>query len=133
MKRSKITLVATSGLVGLSILAGSMAYAAGNSDTKPAEELQQFLTANPEVAAVVADVETKTGGKVMDAEFDDETQGNGVVEFEIVTADGTELDVLYALADGSMTVDDEDEDDDGDDSENEADDDGKTDDDKDNK
>lgn len=127
MKRNKLALAATSGLVGLSVLAGSMAYAAGNSDAKSAEELQRFLSANPEVAAVVADVETKTGGKVMEAEFDDETQGNGVVEFEVVMADGSEQEVLYALADGSMTVDADDQDDDGDaetddDGENEADD-----------
>lgn len=131
MKRNKIALAATSGLVGLSMLAGSLAYASTGSDAKSAEELQQFLTANPEVAAVVADVETKTGGKVTEAEFDDETQGNGIVEFEVMMADGSEQEVLYTLADGSMTVDvDEDGDDDGDtdgdrddeDGENEADD-----------
>lgn len=124
MKRNKIALAATSGLVGLSVLAGSMAFAAGNSDAKSAEELQQFLTANPEVASVVADVETKTGGKVMEAEFDDETQGNGIVEFEVVMADGSEKDVLYTLADGSMTVDVDDQDDDGEDEDGEDDGDG---------
>jgi|TARA_R100001143_G_scaffold20371_3_gene21884 hypothetical protein len=114
MKRNKLVLAATSGLVGLSVLAGSMAYAASQSDGKSAEELQQFLTANPKVAAVVADVETKTGGKVMEAEFDDEAQGNGVVEFEVVMADGSEQEVLYTLADNSMTVNAEDQNDDGD-------------------
>ena len=113
MKRNKLVLAATSGLVGLSVLAGSMAYAASQSDGKSAEELQQFL-ANPKVAAVVADVETKTGGKVMEAEFDDEAQGNGVVEFEVVMADGSEQEVLYTLADNSMTVNAEDQNDDGD-------------------
>lgn len=131
MKRNKIALAATSGLVGLSVLVGSLAYASTGSDAKSAEELQQFLTANPEVAAVVADVETKTGGKVTEAEFDDEAQGNGIVEFEVMMADGSEQEVLYTLADGSMTVEvDEDGDDDGDmdgdhddeDGENEADD-----------
>ncbi|WP_254700551.1 hypothetical protein [Sulfitobacter sp. BSw21498] len=123
MKRNKFALAATSGLVGLSVLAGSMAYAAGNSDAKSAEELRQFLTANPEVAAVVGDVETKTGGKVMEAEFDDETQGNGVVEFEVVMADGSEQDILYTLADNSMTVNAEDQDDDDGDDDAETDDD----------
>ena len=113
MKRNKIALAATSGLVGLSVLAGSVAYAAGNSDAKSAEELQQFLGANPEVASVVADVETKTGGKVVEAEFDDETAGNSVVEFEVMMADGSEQDVLYTLADGSMAVNLDDGDDDG--------------------
>lgn len=130
MKRNKIALAAASGLVGLSVLAGSLAYASTGSDAKSAEELQQFLTANPQVAAVVADVETKTGGKVTEAEFDDEAQGNGIVEFEVMMADGSEQEVLYTLADGSMTVAaDEDGDDDGDmdgdqDGENEADEDG---------
>ncbi|MEX5516616.1 hypothetical protein [Pseudophaeobacter sp. 1A09344] len=134
MKRNKIALAATSGLVGLSVLAGSLAYASTGSDAKSAEELAQFLSANPNVAAVVADVETKTGGKVVEAEFDDETAGNGIVEFEIMMADGSEQEVLYTLADGSMTVAaDEDGDMDGDhendndeadeDGENEADDD----------
>ena len=113
--RCVVTLVLVlSGLVGLSVLAGSMAYAATGSDAKDAAELQQFLNANPKVAAVVADVETKTGGKVVEAEFDDETQGNGIVEFDIKMADGSGQDVHYTLADGSMTVDvDEDGDMDG--------------------
>lgn len=93
------------------------------STAKDAEELAQFLSANPNVAAVVADVETKTGGKVVEAEFDDETQGNGVVEFEVMMADGSEQEVLYTLADGSMTVE-VDDDDEDDDDENEADEDG---------
>ena len=131
MKRNKIALAATSGLVGLTVLAGSLGYASTGSDAKDAEELAQFLSANPEVAAVVADVETKTGGKVVEAEFDDETQGNDVVEFEIMMADGSEQDVLYTLADGSMKVD-VDDDEDGENGENDADEDGQneTDDDK---
>jgi hypothetical protein len=98
MKRNKITLAAMSGLVGLSVLAGSLAYAGS------AAELQQFLSANPKVATAVADVEAKTGGKVVEAEFDDETAGNGVVEFEIKMQDGSEQEVKYMLADGSMIV-----------------------------
>ena len=115
MKRNKIALAATSGLAGLLVLTGSLAYAATDKGAKDAEQLQQFLNANPEVAAVVADVESKTAGKVVEAEFDDETQGNGVVEFEIMMADGSEQEVLYTLADGSMTVDFEDDEDDEDD------------------
>lgn len=104
MKRNKIALAATSGLVGLSVLAGSFAYASTGSDGTSAAELQQFLAANPEVAAAVGGVEAKTGGKVVGAEFDDEAKGNGVVEFEVRMADGSEQDVLYTLADGSMNV-----------------------------
>ena len=115
MKRNKIALAATSGLLGLSIIAGSLAYASSGSDAKDAEELAQFLSANPEVAAVVADVETQTGGTVVEAEFDDDTQGNGIVEFEIMMADGSEQEVLFTVADGSMTVEVDDDDDDDDD------------------
>lgn len=104
MKRNKITLAAMSGLVGLSVLAGSLAYAGSGSESGSAAELQQFLSANPKVATVVADVEAKTGGKVVEAEFDDETAGNGVVEFEIKMQDGSEQEVKYNLADSSMTV-----------------------------
>ena len=125
MKHNKFALAATSGLVGLSVLAGSVAYAAGNSNAKSADELQQFLGANPKVASVVVDVESKTGGKVTGAEFDDEKVGNGVVEFEVLMADGSEQDVLFTLADGSMVVnpDDENGNDDGDDDGNDRDDD----------
>ena len=118
MKRNKIALAATSGLVGLSVLAGSLAYASTDSTAKDVEELAQFLSANPKVAAVVADVETKTGGKVVGAEFDDETQGKGIVEFEVMMADGNEQDMLYTLADGSMTVEADEDDHDGDNDDN---------------
>ncbi|WP_424990581.1 PepSY domain-containing protein [Fluviibacterium sp. S390] len=109
MKRTKLARTATAGLLGLSVLAGSMAYASSGSDAKSAEELKQFLTANPEVAAVLAEVESKTGGKVTEAEFDDDAPANSVVEFEILMADGTEQEVYYTLADGTMTVEADDE------------------------
>lgn len=122
MTRTKFA--ATTALVGLSALAASLAYA--SSDARSAEDLQSFLTANPEVAAVVADVEAETGGIITEAEFDDDSQGGGIVEFEIEMADGSEQEVLYVLADGTMTVelDDDDGDDDLDgDDDNEGDDD----------
>tara|TARA_R100000687_G_C6449647_1_gene164566 strand:+ start:2537 stop:2683 length:147 start_codon:yes stop_codon:yes gene_type:complete len=37
MKRNKIALTATSGLVGLPVLAGSLAYASTGSDAEDAE------------------------------------------------------------------------------------------------
>jgi len=106
--------------LGLSILAGSVAYAQSLEGGGDAAELQAFLEANPAVVEAVTAVETETGGTVIEAEFDDETPGNSVVEFEIEMADGSEQEVLYHLADGSMTVDveddgeeDDEEDDDG--------------------
>lgn len=113
MTRNKIALAATSGLVGLSVFAGSMAFAATDTTTVSAQALQQFLTANPEVSAAVAGVETQTGGKVVGAEFDEKAAGNGIVEFEVMMADGTEQDMLYTLADGSMTVEADEDGDDG--------------------
>ncbi|MAO27114.1 hypothetical protein [Roseovarius sp.] len=111
MKRSTIAYAASSGLLGLSILAGSVAYAQSLEGGADAAELQAFLEANPAVVEAVTAVETETGGTVVEAEFDDETPGNSVVEFEIEMADGSEREVLYHLADGSMTgdVDDGDE------------------------
>lgn len=120
MKRSTIAYAASSGLLGLSILAGSLAYAQSLEGGGDAAELQAFLEANPAVVEAVTAVETETGGTVVEAEFDDETPGNSVVEFEIEMADGSEQEVLYHLADGSMTVDVED----GDEADDEEDDDG---------
>lgn len=120
MKRSTIAYAASSGLLGLSILAGSVAYAQSLEGGGDAAELQAFLEANPAVVEAVTAVETETGGTVVEAEFDDETPGNSVVEFEIEMADGSEQEVLYNLADGSMTVDVED----GDEGDDEEDDDG---------
>ena len=104
MKRNQIARAATSGLVGLSVLAGSVAYAATDPNPTAAAELQQFLTANPDVAAIVANVEAQAAGTVVGAEFDDNAAGNGVVEFDVMMADGSEQHVLYTLADGSMRV-----------------------------
>lgn len=120
MKRSTIAYAASSGLLGLSILAGSVAYAQSLEGGADAAELQAFLEANPAVVEAVTAVETETGGTVVEAEFDDETPGNSVVEFEIEMADESEREVLYNLADGSMTVDVED----GDEGDDEEDDDG---------
>lgn len=128
MKRKDIALAATAGLT---ILGGSVAYASGKSDANSAAELQSFLKANPAVAALVPDVEAKTGGTVAGAEFDDETAGNGVIEFEVKMADGAEQTLLYTRADGSMKVmaSDDEGDDEGRDDDGEHDDDGETDDD----
>ncbi|WP_336096683.1 PepSY domain-containing protein [Roseovarius sp. CH_XMU1461] len=122
MKRTTIAYAASSGLLGLSILAGSLAYAQNLEGGADAAELQAFLEANPDVVEAVTAVEIETGGTVVEAEFDDETPGNSVVEFEIEMADGSEQEVLYHLADGSMTVDveDGDEGDDEEDNEDEA-------------
>lgn len=120
MKRSTIAYAASSGLLGLSILAGSVAYAQSLEGGGDEAELQAFLAANPAVVEAVTAVETETGGTVVEAEFDDETPGNSVVEFEIEMADGSEQEVLYHLADGSMTVDVEDDEDDEEDDEDEA-------------
>lgn len=104
MKRSKIALAATSGLVGLSVLAGSMTFAQGTAGRTDAAELQQFLAANPAVAAVVAQVEAQTGGTVVEAEFDDDHSDNSVVEFEVMMANGSEHDVRYTLASGEIVT-----------------------------
>lgn len=120
MKRTTIAYAASSGLLGLSNLAGSLAYAQNLEGGADAAELQAFLEANPAVVGAVTAVEIETGGTVVEAEFDDETSDNSVVEFEIEMADGSEREVLYHLADRSMTVDVED----GDEGDDEEDDEG---------
>ena len=104
MKRNKIALATTSGILGLSVLAGSMAFANSNSNGDSAAELQRFLTANPSLSAAVTSVQTQTGGQVVGAEFDDEAANNAVVEFDVKLADGSEQHVLYTVADGTMAV-----------------------------
>lgn len=128
MTRNRIALAATSALTAIGVFVGSLAYA--QSDTTSADELKAFLDTNPQVAAVVSDVEAQFGGKVVEAEFDDEQAGNGVVEFELAMADGSEQEVYYTLADGTMVLDDDMDDDEDDEDEDESTEDGETADDK---
>ncbi len=99
------------GLVAITATIGSAAWAdshtakSGAEITKDAAELSQFVTNNPQFASVIQDLETKTGGKVTEAEFDDD-MGDGTthVEFEVTLANGSDEDHIYSIADGSMTL-----------------------------
>lgn len=51
MTRNTIALAATSGLVGLAVLAGSLAGASTTGDFGSAAEQRRFLAAHPETAA----------------------------------------------------------------------------------
>jgi len=101
MKRNKIALAMTSGIVGLSALSATMAFAgSGQNNTAT---LEQFLNANPAVAAVVPNVQRSVGGPITSAEFDDEAGGNSVVEFKSTLADGTVQAVFYSMSTGEIT------------------------------
>ena len=132
MKRSTLIGTAMTGLVALTIGAGSTAMADSHSVENDAAELQQFVTDNPQFAQVITDLEASTGGKVTGADFEDEgADAKTLVEFEVVMADGTSTDMILNTTDGSIVadtsadagVDNQDGDDDDSDSENEADDD----------
>lgn len=110
MKRNTLIAAATAGVVALSIAVGSVAMAASGSAETEAAELQQFLAENPSLNQAVADIEAKTGGKVTEAEFEDD-DGPNLVEFEVAMPDGTSQEMILNTADGSMSieVDDDDE------------------------
>jgi len=106
MKRTTITRTAAAGIIALSALGGSMAYAAAeaNSPASDAAELQQFVAANPSVAKLIADVETKTGGKVTGISHEDMKGAKGMFGVEVTKADGTRSEYIVNPADGSMKV-----------------------------
>ena len=133
MKRNTLFGTAMTGLVALSIGAGSMAMADSKTTENDAAELQQFTTANPQFVQVISDLEASTGGKVTGAGFEDEgADAKTLVEFEVTMADGTSTDMILNTTDGTMVADtstdagvnnQDGDDDDGDgDAENEADD-----------
>lgn len=105
MNRKTIIGAATAGLVSLSALTGSAAFAATNGNSSDAAELQQFLASNPAYAKVITGVEAKTGGKVTGlAHEGDNTTNAKTLEVEVTMADGTRQDYAVNPADGSMNA-----------------------------
>lgn len=125
MKRTSI--IAASGFVATLAVMGSVAYAGSHAVTtdtnSDAVELQQFVDSNPQLTQAIAALETQTGGKVTDAEFEDD-MGDGTthVEFEVTLADGTEADYILNVADGTTSVEVDDANDNDDDDDDDADD-----------
>ena len=100
MKRNVMKSAAATGLVSLSVLAGSMAFAATDGSAKDAAEMQTFLASNPAHAKMVSTVEAKTGGKVVSAEVF--TKDGKLIEFSDAMANGNEQEVILNTADGSI-------------------------------
>jgi len=124
MKRSTFIATAAAGLLAITATAGTGVMAQNTSSQGDAAELAQFVTANPQLASVIAELEAQSGGTVIEAEFDHET-GDGAtqVEFEVALPDGLEAEYLFDSVTGTMTLEDEDADDDSDeDDDNEEDD-----------
>ncbi len=115
MKRTTLIAAATAGLIAIG---GSVAWADNHSSENDAAELAQFVTDNPALASVIADLEAQSGGTVTEAEFEDD-MGDGTthVEFEVTMADGSDQDYIFTVADGSMALDADDHDEDCDKSE----------------
>jgi len=89
MKRTTLIAAATTGMMALTAVAGA-AYASTDNAANDAAELTQFLKENPAMNDLIAPVETKTGGKVVGMERNDEASGNGtLVEVDVMMADGS--------------------------------------------
>lgn len=107
MKRTAFIATATSALVAMSVVAGSAAWADSHESKSDEAELAQFLSANPAIVPHIEALEAQTGGKVTEAEFDDD-MGDGTthVELELRMADGKEQEYILNTTDGSITRDD---------------------------
>ena len=74
-----------------------------------ADLLARFVEATPGAAEGLAAVEAQTGGTVVEAEL--ENDAPGVIEFEVRTPTGEEVEAIYTVADGTVAIDDAGEDD----------------------
>ncbi len=107
----------STGLIALGL--GSAALASSDND---AAALQQFVADHPEMQTVIDQLQSQTGGQVIEAEMGDEAGEENLVDFEVKLADGSIEDWIYNLTDQSLAaeVDDENDDDGDDDEANEA-------------
>ena len=72
-----------------------------------ADLLARFVEATPGAAEGLAAVEAQTGGTVVEAEMEEDAPGT--IEFEVRAADGGEIEALYTVADGAVTIEDGDD------------------------
>ena len=104
MKRTTLIPTGAALLAALGIAAGGVALAQGSD----AADLAAFIDATPGAAEGLAAVEARTGGTVTEADL--ENDAPGLIEFEVQMPDGSEADALYAVDDGTITVETEDDD-----------------------
>ena len=72
-----------------------------------ADLLARFIEATPGAADGLVAVEAQTGGTVVEAELEDDAPG--MIEFEVLGADGKKIEALYTVADGAVTIEDGDD------------------------
>lgn len=110
MKSLKWKTAISTGLIGLA-LGGAVLASSDNNEA----DLQKFVTDHPEMQAVIDQLQTQTGGQVIEAEMGDEAKDQNLVDFEVKLADGSIEDWIYNLTDQTLQaeVDDEQADDDG--------------------
>lgn len=101
MKSTEFSTVIAAAVASSLTLAAPMAQAGSEAGVEGAQKLQEILFTHPMLAVVADEVGTKTSGMVVKAESDNETAGNGIVEFEL--SDGREKNVSYVLSDGTIT------------------------------
>lgn len=85
-------------LAALGIAAGGVAFAQNDA----AGDLKSFLEATPGAAEGLAAVESRTGGTVVEAALEDDAPG--LIEYEVEMADGSEVDIYWSVADGTVVT-----------------------------
>ena len=103
MQRIKI---AAAGLLSLSLVAGSAAFADSNgAATNDAAESQAFAAAKINLADAAMKAEVTSGGKVMSIDFNagDKTEA-AAYDVEILMADGTIADYQVDPTDGTVKL-----------------------------
>lgn len=102
MKRNKLMIAATAGLVGLSTLGGTVAVAQSNGDSKDTAEVQAFLKSSTSILQAIQAAESESGGTAVSAEFDDSKSGSF---YEVDTVKGDQLmSVRVDAASGTVTA-----------------------------
>ena len=104
MTRKKITLLGSSALVALGLLGGvaTTALAEQSSNGPEMSEGRDFLAAKGSLSAAIAAAEGKTGGKAIDASYENGKAAH--YEVGIVMPDGTMQNAKVDPSDDSVTV-----------------------------
>ena len=114
MKKIAATNIAA-GLFGLSLIAGTAAWAEEAAAPGPSAEALAFLASPTSLAAAIATVESAAGGKASTIEFVMGEDGEpDLIMADVVMADGSEKEVSVNPADGKVMKIADDRPDDGD-------------------
>ena len=101
MKRNKLMIAATAGLLGLTALGGTVATAQSSSNSDDAAEVQAFLKSTTSITQAIQTAESESGGVAVNAEFDNSKSGPF---YEVDTVNGDKLaSIKIDAASGSVT------------------------------